>query len=163
MIDLAELLSERRVACLSHVTSKKKVLENLSALLVADLPELSEAEVFDSLCDRERLGGTGLGHGVALPHGRLSGLDRAVCAFLRLRRGVDYDALDGQPVDLVCGLLVPEESTSEHLEILSALAEMFSDAEFCARLRAAADAAELYRLLTQWRPQPLHEGRMIGA
>ena len=112
MIDLAELLTEKRVACVNRATSKKRVLELLSELLAADVPGLAAGEVFTSLCDRERIGGTGLGHGVAIPHGRLAGISRAVCAFLKLRKGVDYDAGDRQPVDLICGLVVPEESTS---------------------------------------------------
>ena len=163
MIELSELLTEHRVACASHTTSKKRALELLSGLLSSDVEAVSQNEVFDSLCERERLGGTGLGRGVALPHGRMAGLDRAVCAFLRLHQGIDYDAPDRQPVDLICGLLVPAESTSEHLEILATLAEMFSDEAFCARLRAADNRTELYRLLTQWQPGVLTEGRVAGT
>ncbi len=163
MIDLAELLTEKRVACVNRATSKKRVLELLSELLAADVPGLAAGEVFTRLCDRERIGGTGLGHGVAIPHGRLAGISRAVCAFLKLRKGVDYDAGDRQPVDLICGLVVPEESTSEHLEILAVLAEMFSDEAFCARMRAAASSEELYQLLISWRPQAFREGRVAGT
>ncbi len=163
-MELTQFLTENRVACVSHATSKKRALELLSELLVADVSGVSHGEVFDSLCERERLGGTGLGQGVAIPHGRLEGLDRAVCAFLKLRTGVDYDAMDGRPVDLICGLLVPRESTQEHLEILAALAEMFSDETFCARMRAAGTPHELYRLLVSWQPpQPLPAGRVAGT
>jgi len=163
MIDLAELLTEKRVACASHATSKKRALELLSELLAADVPGLTPGEVFASLCERERLGGTGLGHGVAIPHGRLASVDRAVCAFLKLHEGVDYDASDQQPVDLICGLVVPEESTSEHLDVLATLAEMFSDEAFCAQMRAAANSQELYQLLMEWRPHTLREGRVAGS
>ena len=163
MISLSDLLTEQRVACASHTTSKKRALELLSGLLVMDVEGLGQNEVFDSLFERERLGGTGLGQGVALPHGRLEGLDRAVCAFLRLNQGIDYDAPDRQPVDLICGLLVPKASTSEHLEILATLAEMFSDRAFCDRLRAAADRRELFRLLTGWQADDgFAEGRAAG-
>lgn len=163
-MDLTELLTENRVACVSHATSKKRALELLSELLTADVPGLSQGEVFDSLCERERLGGTGLGQGVAIPHGRLVGLDRAVCAFLRLRTGVDYDAMDKQPVDLICGLLVPKESTQAHLDLLAGLAEMFSDQDFCTRMRATHSSQELYELLTGWHPpHPLQAGSATGT
>jgi len=86
--------------------------------------------IFDSLIGRERLGSTGLGHGVALPHGRFNQSQRAVGAFVKLKKGVDFDAIDRQPVDLVFGLLVPDHYTDEHLKILAYLAEMFSDRAF---------------------------------
>jgi len=150
MRELADLFSEERVACLPGIGSKKRLLEVLSDLLVKGNPGLFQNEVFACLCERERLGGTGLGRGVAIPHGRLVSLQRPVCAFIKLRQGVDYDVADGQPVDLICGLVVPLESTHDHLDILASLAEMFSDSATCLRLRAAADSKALCELLMGW-------------
>jgi PTS system nitrogen regulatory IIA component len=148
------------VVCRNVVGSKKRALEMLSELVTKDEPELSQGEVFSSLIERERLGCTGLGHGVAIPHGRLKGLDHAVCAFMKLNQGVDYDTADKKAVDMLCALLVPEKSTSEHLEILATLAEMFSNPAFCARLQAAKTGAEVYQLLVSW--QPAEQGRAAG-
>lgn len=147
-----ELLTPARVSCRNIVGSKKRAFEMLSELVSKDEPQLNQAEVFTSLIERERLGCTGLGHGVAIPHGRLKGLKHAVCAFMKLSQGVDYDAADKKAVDMICALLVPEQSTNEHLEILATLAEMFSDPAFCARLHAAKNGEEVYQLLVSWQP-----------
>lgn len=134
------------------VTSKKKALEELSNLLAGGAANLGSHEVFNSLVGREKLGSTGLGHGVAIPHGRVSGIERSVGAFMRLKSPVDYDAHDGNPVDLIFGLLVPQSATEAHLKHLAAVAEMFSDDAFCAKLRAAADNASLHSLLSSYTP-----------
>lgn len=151
MSAIEELFRPERVASRGSVSSKKRALELVSELMTAGESTLSQAEVFSSLVERERLGSTGLGHGVAIPHGRMKNLDRAVCAFLRLGEGVDFDAADGRPVDMICGLLVPEQSTGEHLNILAMLAEMFSDVDFCERMHAAKNGGEIYQLLVSWR------------
>jgi PTS system nitrogen regulatory IIA component len=145
---LSEILAAGRVTSGTTVTSKKKTLEELSNLLAAGAATLAPAEVFTSLTSREKLGSTGLGHGVAIPHGRLGGVDSSVGAFMRLKQAVDYDAHDGNPVDLVFGLLVPQQATDAHLKHLAAIAEMFSDEAFCAKLRAAPDDKALYSLLS---------------
>jgi PTS system nitrogen regulatory IIA component len=150
MIKLTELLVEERILLSRNIASKKRVLELLSDSVAVNVPELTSAEIFDCLVNRERLGSTGLGHGVAIPHGRLQNVSRPIAALLKLEEGVDYDAIDGQPVDLFCALLVPVQSTDEHLQILALLAEMFSDTELCARLRAAKSSAEIYTLLMNW-------------
>ncbi len=149
-MDISEFFLPESVIAQKKISSKKRALEQLSELLVFASPELTQAEVFEGLIGRERLGSTGLGHGAAIPHGRLKGVEKPVCAFLQLQQGVDFDAVDNQPVDLICALLVPEESTSEHLALLSMLAEIFGDKAFCEQLRAADDDASLYQLLTQW-------------
>jgi PTS system nitrogen regulatory IIA component len=146
-LQLSRLLRPERVAIRGGVSSKKRAVELISELMVAGQAALDQGDVFACLIERERLGSTGLGHGVALPHGRLRGLSEAMCAFLKLNEAIEFDAADGQPVDLVCGLLVPEASTGEHLDILAMLAEMFSDAEFCERLRRAKAPQEVYDLL----------------
>jgi PTS system nitrogen regulatory IIA component len=147
---LIDLLAPSRVVAGAGVSSKKRLLDMLAGLLAegADLP--LERQVFDSLCSRERLGSTGLGHGVAIPHGRTAGLPAAVGAFLRLSEPIDFSALDGQPVDLVFALAVPEHFTNQHLLLLSQLAEMFSDTSFTRQLREARDSAALYALLADW-------------
>jgi PTS system nitrogen regulatory IIA component len=144
------MLSPSRVALRAQVASKKRALEMLGELIVQEDPSLNQAEVFNSLWERERLGSTGLGRGVAIPHGRLKGIEQMRCAFMRFKEPVDFDTADDQPVDMACALLVPAESTSEHLNTLALLAEMFSDVEFCAELRAARSDQELYALLTSW-------------
>ncbi|QKT02915.1 PTS IIA-like nitrogen regulatory protein PtsN [Ectothiorhodospiraceae bacterium 2226] len=153
---VGDLITIERVAANAEdVTSKKKALERLSELLAQGEDDISRTEVFDSLIARERLGGTGLGHGVALPHGRVKNNRKTRGAFIQLIEGVDFDAIDQQPVDLLFALLVPEESTEEHLRVLAQLAEMFSSREFRERLREARTSEALYRLLAEWQ-EPSH-------
>ena len=149
---LTEILGADRVVSGTAVSSKKKVLEELSNLLATGAATLTSQEVFNSLTGREKLGSTGLGHGVAIPHGRVSGIDRSVGAFMRLKHPVDYDSHDGNPVDLVFGLLVPQTATEVHLKHLAAVAEMFSDEAFCAKLRATNESAALFNLLSGYTP-----------
>jgi PTS system nitrogen regulatory IIA component len=151
---IADLITAERVSCNSDVTSKKRTLELLGELIAQDQSDYTGRDIFDSLISRERLGSTGLGHGVALPHGRLSQSQNAIGAFVKLVKGINFDAIDQQPVDLVFALLVPEHFTDEHLKILSYLAEMFSDVAFCDRLRAAGSDQALFELLNGWKPSP---------
>ena len=144
---LNAILSADRVASGVSVTSKKKALEELSRLLAKGTDKLSSTDIFNGLTAREKLGSTGLGHGVAIPHGRMAGISNSVGAFVRLKHPVDYDAHDGQPVDLVFGLVVPVAATEEHLKHLAAIAEKFSEEEFCKQVRAAKDDAALHGLL----------------
>jgi len=123
---LSEILSPECIRLDSDATSKKRVLESVSQLLADTDEELSPREVFDCLIAREKLGSTGLGQGVAIPHGRLDGLDKTIGVFLRLPKGVDFDAPDNEPVDLVFALLVPKESTEEHLQVLASIASYFN-------------------------------------
>ncbi|MCB1733656.1 MAG: PTS sugar transporter subunit IIA [Gammaproteobacteria bacterium] len=147
---IGTLLDSQRVACRVHVNSKKGALDLLSERLAADIETLSQEQVFESLNGRERLGSTGFGKGVALPHGRVANLDRPVGVFLVLDEAIDYDAIDGQPVDLLFALVVPEAATEEHLQIFAALSGLFSDEHVCQRLRACetGNDAELLSLLT---------------
>lgn len=147
---LTEILSADRVVGGNALSSKKKALEELSNLLAKDVASLTSQDVFHSLTGREKLGSTGLGHGVAIPHGRVGGIERSVGAFMRLKHPVDYDSHDGNPVDLVFGLLVPQVATETHLKHLAAVAEMFSDDGFCAKLRAADSDQALYSLLSSY-------------
>lgn len=145
---LADILSNSRVAAGVTVTSKKRALEEIAKLLALGAPSVSHVEILASLAGREKLGSTGLGHGVAIPHGRMAGVNTSVGAFIRLKHAVDYETHDGQPVDLVFGLLVPQNATGEHLQHLAAIAEKFSDEAFCVKVREAADAAAVHALLT---------------
>jgi PTS system nitrogen regulatory IIA component len=149
-MQITALLSPGRVACQQDSSSKKRSLELLSQLLSTALPAYADGELFDSLVGRERLGSTGLGHGVALPHGRIKGLDAPIGAFVTLATGIDYDAIDNQPVDLLFALLVPEESTEEHLQILARLAAMFSDADLCRKLRECSDSQQCLESINHW-------------
>ena len=143
---IADLLTPDRVLCEASVTSKKRALELLSSLLADIDPELSENDIFNGLIARERLGSTGLGHGVAIPHGRFQYISGAFGAVVKLTQAVEFDAVDGLPVDLIFTLMVPEESTDEHLQLLSSLAEMFRSETFREKLRQAETAEEIIQL-----------------
>jgi len=151
-VQLSELLTPSRVACGLTAASKKRALENLSQLIVAEIPSLQQNEIFDSLIARERLGSTGLGKGVAIPHGRLKSSNETVLAFIKLDEGIDYDAPDGEKVDLLCALVVPTESTDEHLEVLAKLTEIFRSKELREKIRTTNDSDEIYKTLTTWIP-----------
>jgi len=149
-MQVAELLDLDRISCNTQSASKKRVLEQLSQLLAANQEKLTQNQVFDSLISRERLGSTGLGHGVAIPHGRLKESDTTLAAFIKLQQGVDFDASDNQPVDLLFALLVPEEATEEHLQLLAQLARMFSDEKLVQQLRSSPDARSLLTTIREW-------------
>lgn len=141
---------------LVHVdaTSKKRAFEE-AGLLFENLHGLSRALVTDSLFSRERLGSTGLGHGVAIPHGRIKGLKAPMAAVFQLARPISFDAPDEQAVNLLIFLLVPEAATQKHLEILSEIAEMLSDAALRAQLVSSDDAAQLHGLIANWQSAQL--------
>jgi PTS system nitrogen regulatory IIA component len=152
MIVISEILNPQSVVCRESAGSKKRVLEKISGLLAA-ATSLNDIEIFDRLLERERLGSTGLGQGVAIPHCRMQQARTAAVALITLRNGVDFEARDGKPVDIVFALIVPEHCTETHLQILAGAAEMFSNDEFCARLRACETDSQLYELTGGWQPQ----------
>ncbi len=146
-----QLITPDRVICLSGISSKKRALESLSQLLGSGAPGIDPADIFHQLIERERLGSTGLGHGVALPHARMDlGQTITLGCFIKLDQGIDFDSLDAKPADLLFALLVPENCTDEHLQVLAALAGMFSDTEFCEKLRSSQADEELFAQLTGW-------------
>ncbi len=149
-MNIIELLTPERVRCQATTTSKKRALETLSELLVEATPGLTQGQIFDGLLSRERLSSTGMGRGVAIPHSRLKGAERPVGAMLTLSEGIDFDAADQRPVDLLFALVVPEESTDEHLLILSQLAQMFTNEHVVAELRQCREPAGLIALLNRW-------------
>jgi len=145
-MDLPELLQPSRIACQADVRSKKRALEAVATLLTGSIDDedATEMVILDALNTRERLGSTGLGHGVGLPHSRCPFVDKPIGALLTIKEGVDYDSTDGEPVDLVVGLLVPEACNDEHLKILATLAKRFNDEDFRNRLRTHDQPAELF-------------------
>lgn len=147
---IVDLLTTDRIRTDLEVGSKKRALEVLSEMLAGDTGEVSASAVFNKLIGRERLGSTGLGHGVALPHARIQRSGQACGALIRLQRGIDFDAFDRQPVDLLFALVVPEHFTDEHLQILASLAELFSDQELCRDLRQADSPEAVYQRLVEW-------------
>lgn len=149
-MQLSELLGNNSIACNVDAQSKKRALQELSELIAAKQQGLSSSDVFDSLLNRERLGGTGIGHGAAIPHGRMKNCQNITGAFIQLQNGVDFDAIDDQPVDLLFALIVPEESTDEHLKTLAMLATMFNDENFRSQLRNAGSCEKIHQLLMEW-------------
>ncbi len=149
-MQLSEIIDAGRIKTNIDVSSKKRALEEISQLLVRDQERLDATEIFNSLISRERLGSTGVGYGVAIPHGRIENCEKITGAFIRLNHGVDFDAIDNQPVDILFALIVPEQCTDEHLQVLAHLAAMFNDEALRNRLRQLKDAESIYQLLTQW-------------
>jgi len=148
---VAKLLPAANVLLDLQVSSKKRLFEQVG-LLFENNHGIARSLVFDSLFARERLGSTGLGQAVAIPHGRIKGLKDALGAFVRLAQPVPFDAPDGKPVNLLFVLLVPEQATEKHLQILSELAQMFSDRALREAMTAAPDAGALHQLIAAWQP-----------
>jgi PTS system nitrogen regulatory IIA component len=155
---VASLLAPSHVVVDLAVSSKKRLFEQ-AGLLFENHDGIARSVVFESLFARERLGSTGLGQGVAIPHGRIKTLKEAQGALLRLAQPVPFDAPDGQPVGLVFVLLVPEKATEKHLQILSELAQMFSDRALREAMARAADAAALHQLVNAWQPDAAGQRR----
>ncbi len=132
-----------RIGCKVQAASKRRVLQEIGKLLSLSNPPLDEDAVYEKLQERERLGSTGLGSGIALPHARLDGVREARGAFLSLAEPVAFEAADNRPVDLVFGLLVPQSATEQHLQLLAALARLFHEKEFCDALRQAAEPEQV--------------------
>ena len=147
-MDLSDLLHVEAVLPHLKANSKKQALQEMAAKAAA-ITQRAEREIFDTLQQREKLGSTGVGHGVAIPHGKLVGLDRLVGVFARLDKPVDFDALDEEPVDLMFLLLAPENAGADHLKALARIARVLREPAVAAKLRAANDAAAIYALLTQ--------------
>ena len=147
---LASILPPSQVLVRVDATSKKRAFEE-AGLLFESLHGLSRAQVTDSLFARERLGSTGLGHGVAIPHGRITGLKAPMAAVFLLQTPIGFDAPDEQPVGLLIFLLVPEAATQKHLEILSEIAELLSDEPLRERIKSCTETDELHKLVADWK------------
>jgi PTS system nitrogen regulatory IIA component len=147
-MNLADLLKQDSVRVAHTFSSKKRLLQEVADIAAASWG-VNASEAVNALLDRENLGPTGVGHGVALPHARLEGLDRVVGIFLRTEKGTAFDAVDRQPVDLVFGLFAPEEAGVEHLKALALVSRTMRDAGLCAKLRANTETAALHAMLTE--------------
>lgn len=147
-MDLSDLLVIDAILPRLKSANKKQALQEMAAKAAA-LTARDERDIFETLMQREKLGSTGVGHGVAIPHGKLTGLDRLVGVFALLDRPIDFDSLDGEPVDVMFLLLAPESAGADHLKALARIARVLRDDETAAKLRAADDAAAMYALLTE--------------
>ncbi|MDP1669030.1 PTS sugar transporter subunit IIA [Phaeovulum sp.] len=147
-MQLSDLLGADAVKVFANVTSKKRLFQDL-AEIAQSAYGLNASDTLDALQDRESLGPTGVGHGVALPHARLHGLTRVVGVFVRLERPLEFDAVDRQPVDLVFALFAPKDSGVEHLKALALVSRTLRNPEFCAKLRANSAPTALHALLTE--------------
>ena len=147
MIRLESILTPGRSLVNVPGGSKKKALEQIANLIAREVPDLEMQDVFEALIAREKLGSTGFGNGIAIPHCRLPGCHAPLSAVLRLDSAVDFDAIDGAPVDLLFVLLVPEAATDEHLELLRQIASMLDRSEVRERLRQAQSSEALYQVV----------------
>ncbi len=151
MTNLAKILSSNNVSLGLDVSSKKRAFEQ-AGLLFENNCGIARSSVSDNLFARGRMGSTGLGHGVAVPHGRIKGLKAPLAAFVRLAEPIPFESPDGQPVNLLIFLLIPDNVTQQHLEILSEIAEMFSDDVFRAAVTDDPDAASVHSRIVNWQP-----------
>ncbi len=145
---ISDLLSLENIRFDVQCNSKKKLLEIISEELARNDKELSARTIFESLCARERLGSTGLGKGVAIPHGRIKGNHSIQASFIRLKKPLPFDAADGEPVDLLFSMTVPENCSEDHLKLLAHVAGLFSNPDLLKALRAADNASTLLQLLS---------------
>ncbi|ABM26272.1 MULTISPECIES: PTS IIA-like nitrogen regulatory protein PtsN [Shewanella] len=145
-----ELCTILRPECTTCATpgSKKKVLELISDLAAAQYPTLSSQEIFESLVAREKMGSTGIGNGIAIPHGRLTDITQPIAILVKCEEPIAFDAIDKQPVDILFALLVPADQCQQHLSTLSCMAEKLSDKQILKQLRKTHDETELYQVIT---------------
>jgi PTS system nitrogen regulatory IIA component len=151
MTNIAKILPLANVLLDLEVSSKKRAFEQ-AGLLFENNCSIARSTVSDNLFARERLGSTGLGHGVAVPHGRIKGLKAPIAAFVRLAEPIPFESPDGQAVSLLIFLLMPDHVTQQHLEILSEIAEMLSSEEFRNSLNTETEASAIYEKITNWKP-----------
>ena len=146
---LEHILTPERTACKVPGVSKKRLFETIARIISEDQISLSYDEIFAQLIAREKLGSTGLGQGIAIPHSRIDNCTQPLGTLVSLEEPIDFDSPDGEPVDLVFALLVPSEAHQQHLDTLAQIARQFSDADFCRQLRSATDVTQLYALATR--------------
>ncbi|EKE71491.1 PTS IIA-like nitrogen regulatory protein PtsN [Gallaecimonas xiamenensis] len=146
-MELNEILRPDAVVTLAPGLSKKRVLEMIGEVAARQCNQITAHAAFDAMLARERLGSTGIGNGIALPHGRMTDTDKVVAVVARLSQAIDFDAIDNQPVDLLFALLVPSDQCQAHLTTLAAIAKRLSDKETLKKLRSASDDNEVYRIL----------------
>ena len=144
-MQLAQILSKERTFCGAHSTSKKRLLEDIAQFISNDVPALNANEIYTQLLNRERLGSTGIGDGVAIPHCRVSNCSSVIATLVTLKSAVDFEAVDDRPVDILFALVAPEEGHDEHLKALASIAEKLNNPEFRAQIRAADSAEVLFQ------------------
>lgn len=144
-MQIQTILTPERTLYGAPGSSKKRVLDNVSHFICEDVKSIDPNELFDNLITRERLGSTGIGHGVAIPHCRIKNCNSIIGCLIKLNQPVDFDAIDNEKVDILFALLVPEKAHDEHLTVLATLAEQFNQPDFRQRLRAATDKESLYQ------------------
>ncbi len=147
-MEISDLISLQGIVANLRATSKKQALQDL-ARRAADVTGEPERAIFEVLIERERLGTTGVGNGIAIPHGKLPGLDKLYGLFARLETPIDFDAIDEQPVDLICLLLAPESAGADHLKALARVSRLLRDRSICEKLRGSDSAEAIYALLTE--------------
>jgi len=145
IITIEAILSPELTQCGLPGSSKKKVLQQVAQLISDKFPQLEKSVIFDNLIARERLGSTGVGQGIAIPHSRLENCQQVIGCLFTLEQKIPFDSIDNEDVDILFVLLVPQEATSEHLELLSQIAEKFNNQSFCEELRNSTSGKELYR------------------
>lgn len=146
---MKDILTPARTLCRAPGLSKKRLFETIASIISEDQPALVYDEVFSQLIAREKLGSTGLGQGIAIPHCRVDACPEPLGTLVTLEQAIDFDAPDDQPVDLLFALLVPGEAHQQHLDILANVARLFSQPDFCRQLRAAPNSEALFELATQ--------------
>lgn len=147
-MQINSLLSPERTLCRAQVADKQQALEKCAQFIAQSMPALSAADLLQNLLARERLGSTGLGNGIAIPHCRLKNIDSVIGALITLEEPIDFDAVDDAPVDILFVLLAPERALQEHLSALATLAEQLNESDYRQRLRAASDATQLFLAAT---------------
>jgi PTS system nitrogen regulatory IIA component len=146
---LQNILTLNCTKCAVPAQSKKRLLEQICQLAANELGDVNSADLLDSLLDRERMGSTGIGNGIAIPHGRLNDTDKAIAVFLTTEQAIDFDAIDNKPVDIFICLFVPENNTQAHLETLQSIAKFFSDRKTAKKVRKCVNQQEMFNLIQQ--------------
>lgn len=146
-MNLKLLLQPDCTRVISDCKSKKKILETIAQLASSHLPNLTSTDILESLMNREKLGSTGIGNGIAIPHGRIKNSSKAVAVLITTDCGVNYDAIDKRPVDVFCALLVPEEQCDTHLATLASIAKTFDNKEILRKIRRAQTDHDLYNII----------------
>jgi len=147
MLIAALLINADNIHCNDSASSKKRIIENISIMLAKNTNTVSSDTIFNALIERERLGSTGLGKGVAIPHARIPGLTHTVAAMMTLASPVNYESADGKEVDIAFGLLVPEEDGDHHLQHLARLVSLFRDADTCQKIRNTSSPEQVFEIL----------------
>ncbi len=145
-MQLEDILSPERCHCRIDGISKKRILSKISEIVSENIDSLEATDVFEALMAREQLGTTGLGNGIAIPHCRLAPCENIIGALITLDQPIDFDSLDGKPVDILFVLLVPHEENDEHVRTLAGLAALFNDEDFCYTIRHTLDSEDLYNI-----------------